>query len=319
LAWANDAKECQVVTEKQANGMRRIDIYLEFSGGIIGIENKPWAGDQDNQLKDYAAYLKGIAGNKKWLLIYLSNSDPSENSITASERKSLETEGTFERFDYGKLVDWLQICACKSKAPVVRMFIEELAKFVRSDVSGELDMTEINEVCKVVLKPGNISPAFHIFKAMDAVKKELLSRFRGDLEHELESSDMKLDWNLEGWRAYIGFNIIIKGLPQYLNFRFQFEKTGMDGFLWGISRSDKNYHDPVLWTKVNNLMARFGSTKSSLHWPWYSEEFPGSGFSSEMKNWSNSETPWIKISDGSLVKEITKIAVQVQTAFVDAK
>jgi hypothetical protein len=319
LAWAKDANGCQVVTEKQANGMRRIDIYLEFSNGIIGIENKPWAGDQVNQLTDYASYLKKVAGNRKWFLIYLSNSDPSENSITEKERKKLEMDGTYYRCDYSNLVDWLQACACKSKAPVVRMFIEELSKFIRSDVNGELDMSEKMEVCKIILKPGNISPAFRIFKAMSEVKNELLSRFRGDLERDLELHGMKLDWNLEGWRAYIGFNIDIEGIPQHLNFRFQFEKTGRDGFFWGISRGDKSYHDPVIWKSVNNLMTRFGSTKSSPDWPWYSEEFPGFEFSSEMKNWSNSETPWIKISDGSLVKIITELAVQVQSAFVDAK
>ena len=39
--WTINFDYCKVVTEKQANGQRRIDIYLEFMGCIIGIENKP--------------------------------------------------------------------------------------------------------------------------------------------------------------------------------------------------------------------------------------------------------------------------------------
>lgn len=318
LAWEMDTKSCHVVTEKQANG-RRIDIYLEFPNGIIGIENKPWAGDQDNQLKDYATYINNAAGSRKWLLIYLCNSDPSENSITKIEREKLEMDGTFDRCDYDMLIDWLHACACKSRATVVRVFIEELAKFIRSDINGELDMSEENEVSNIILQPGNLAPAFHVFKAMDAVKRGLLIKFKSDLESSLAQHDMKLNWNLEGWRAYIGFNIQFEELPQNLNFRFQFEKTGMEGFFWGISRNDDNYHDPMLWKSINDLMAGFGSTKSSPHWPWYSEELPGYELITEMKNWWNNELPWIKISDGSLVMEINGLAVSVRAAFRNSK
>jgi PD-(D/E)XK nuclease superfamily len=69
--WEANAKDfLKVELEKQANGQRRIDIYLEFKNGIIGIENKPWASDQDTQLTDYATYLEKTAGNKDWLLVF---------------------------------------------------------------------------------------------------------------------------------------------------------------------------------------------------------------------------------------------------------
>ena len=56
--WISLANDWKVSTEKKVNGQRRIDIYLESSDGIIGIENKPWAIDQKDQLIDYANYLK---------------------------------------------------------------------------------------------------------------------------------------------------------------------------------------------------------------------------------------------------------------------
>src|SRR5689334_577177 len=40
-----------------ANFQRRIDITLEFSAFGIGIENKPWADEGDDQLKDYSLHL----------------------------------------------------------------------------------------------------------------------------------------------------------------------------------------------------------------------------------------------------------------------
>jgi hypothetical protein len=36
---------------------RRIDITIDFGVAGIGIENKPWAGEQPDQLRDYAAHL----------------------------------------------------------------------------------------------------------------------------------------------------------------------------------------------------------------------------------------------------------------------
>ncbi len=55
--WISSANDWNVGTEKQANGQRYIDIYLSSSSGVIGIENKPWARDQENQISDYAEYL----------------------------------------------------------------------------------------------------------------------------------------------------------------------------------------------------------------------------------------------------------------------
>jgi hypothetical protein len=40
--WISGFNNWKVVTEQQANGQRRIDVYLKSdTGGIIGIENKP--------------------------------------------------------------------------------------------------------------------------------------------------------------------------------------------------------------------------------------------------------------------------------------
>lgn len=80
INWSGDTKIHSVSLEKQANGQRRIDIYLQFQNGdIIGIENKPWAGLQKNQLSDYASFIDREAGDKKWSLIYLSNNEPSDD------------------------------------------------------------------------------------------------------------------------------------------------------------------------------------------------------------------------------------------------
>ncbi len=236
--WATKSKVRQISTEKQANGQRRIDIYLDFESpnGGIAIENKPWAGCQDSQLADYADYLeKEFPGSKNWLLVFLSNRDPEKTSITPARREELENDGRFVQRNYGEIIDWLDLCACKARAPVVRVFIEELAKFIRTNINGEVEMSDEKEITSAVLKsPATFCPAFQIAKAMDDIKRELLKKFRYDLASGLKEKNLKLtDWSVENWRAYEGFNVQFGSREQKLYLRFGFERAGLNRLIMG--------------------------------------------------------------------------------------
>lgn len=54
---------------------RRIDLVIETPDVIVGIENKPWAGQQPKQLRDYLDALNGWAGRKQFALIFLSDQE----------------------------------------------------------------------------------------------------------------------------------------------------------------------------------------------------------------------------------------------------
>lgn len=60
-----------------------IEIFCHGEKYALCIENKPFASDQKNQLKDYADELEQRYPNQ-WQLIYLSGSgkEPSEYSIS---------------------------------------------------------------------------------------------------------------------------------------------------------------------------------------------------------------------------------------------
>ncbi|TXT26564.1 MAG: hypothetical protein FD134_494 [Gallionellaceae bacterium] len=318
-AWATNTAKCEVSKERQANGKRRIDIYLNLQNGVIGIENKPWASDQDHQLADYAAFIKKDAGNRFWLLLFLSNRDPSDDSIKPDERRKMEQDGQFVRLNYAELIEWLDICAGNSRAATVRIFIEELAQFVREDINGELDMSDEVEVHNAILKSAeNLGSAFQIYSSMDNLKRKLLKKFQGNLKEKLKLHNMELDWGLEGWQAYSGFIIQFDETQQSLNLRFEFDQANLNGFLWGIRRRNEDYNNPLVWDEVNKLMsADFGSAKSSKWWPWYSE-LPNQEFHEEMKNWRTSAEPWISIENESLVEKICNLALRVREVFKNA-
>jgi len=317
--WVINSNGCTVYTEKQANGQRRIDIYLKFGNGNIGIENKPWAGDQENQLSDYAKHLEKDSGKYDWKLVYICNCDPNENSLDSETLNKLDNDGRFIRLDYETIIKWLEVCACESKASVVRIFIEELAKFIRTEINGDIDMSEEREVACIVLESTDaLGSAFQIFKVMGAVKKKLLKELHEALHAELKKEGLVLtDWGLESWpwRSYTGFNVQFGNMEQILHLRFQFDYTNLDGFCWGISRVSDKYHNAAVWEEIGELMSsNFTSGKTSSGWPWYSER--DNEFDAEMRHWSTSEKPWIMIKNEKMAPKITQLAVQVRDAFV---
>ena len=323
--WINRYESCVVKTEKQANGQRRIDVHLTFDEGVIGIENKPWAGDQRNQLSDYAKFLGDSASalKKSWLLVYLCNGEPSEESIPTKHRKDLERDKTFVSANYQKLIEWLELCRSKAEALNVRMFVEEVIRFVRINVNGEMEMSEENETCKTILSSKeNLASAFQIYKSVDGVKRELMGKFKEKLTAKFDSLKFTLVWDRDletYWKSYVGFGVKFEQ-SQNVYLRFEFASTGLNNFDWGLRREDEAVtKDPVVWRKIREVMEshQFGMGKESDWWPWYTQETNG-GFPVDLRDWNKSELPWVMImddSDAGLVELIAKLACRVRDAF----
>lgn len=321
INWSGTATDtCQVNLENQANGQRRIDIYLKFKNGeIIGIENKPWAGDQIDQLKDYVKFIKDEVKDKKWLLIYLSNYEPSEFSITKVQRDALQNSGQFVTLSYETLIEWLEDCAHRSKALVVRVYIEELSKFIRMKVNRKLDMSEEEEMKNIILKSKeNIESAFHVFKAIKTVKKDLLKIFHDDLKASLKAEGFDLVWDdsmSRDWKSLAGFGVEFDKI-QSCYLRFEFQSSGLLALDWGIRSNEPTTYDVVFWSSFYEKMnEKFGTGKKNIRWPWWSVIHNNNQeFSEEYRNWDSSEKPWIAIQEKKLAAKITNIAKSVRDA-----
>jgi hypothetical protein len=328
--WRPNYENCSVVTEQQANGMRRIDIVLRFSDAIVGIENKPWAGDQDEQLSDYATHLdKEADGKKKWMLVYLCDRDPSVRSLPIVRRNEYETGGNFIQCSFEQVETWLDLCSKNAKALPVRVFIEELSKFVRMRVRGVLDMSEEKETTIIILKsPRNLEAAFDVFNSFVPAKVELLDKFRKELQAELEASGFHLVWdeslsNL--WGANSGFGVrFLKEQNIYL--RFEFEGSGLGRLFWGLkSDVEKEKHHLEKWTSINTRMANSsfgsgGSPVTEIWWPWFRIDTKNHlGFD---RNWCNNVQPWLQLMNGMpngkrVASHIVSLACDVRSAMGD--
>lgn len=312
--WATTSEHCQIFTEKQANDQRRIDIFLKFDNGFIGIENKPWANDQKDQLRDYANFLKRTSNGGNWLLIYLCNRDPSENTINDGLLKEISLSGNFIRLNYDEIIDWLWCCYSAARSQTVRVFIEEFAKFIKSNINGELDMSESNEIISTILKsPENIESSFHVYQAIGSLKRRLLENFKQDLIGELRKNNHEIVWedSLYESKRYSGFGVKLSN-SQDKHLRFEFDRSELNSFLWGIKRDSESVkYAHETWLEINKLMSdKKWTGKSSEYWPWYSEASDRQ-FNNDFKDWSISSKPWIGMANGSLAKDIASLANEI--------
>lgn len=107
LEWINSNNLCdaKIITEHQTDTQRRIDLLVRLNNiGAIAIENKPWATDQNQQLADYAAYLKYREEN--WILLYLCNNAPSKRSINKEKREKYKDANNFLQIPFEQITDW---------------------------------------------------------------------------------------------------------------------------------------------------------------------------------------------------------------------
>jgi hypothetical protein len=132
-----------VIVEREVTANGFIDIQITFKGErrnfILGIENKPWAGDQPSQLKRYSDYLK--KEHKNYVLLFISGNGrlPSEFSIPEEERKELERKGNLLCTSYHRfLIPWLRECFKECEAEKVRWFLRDFISWIEKNFREEV-------------------------------------------------------------------------------------------------------------------------------------------------------------------------------------
>ena len=156
--WSAPGAGSRVTTERStgpiemADGSTRsgsIDIFIELGGDRwIAIENKPWAGQQPEQVARYLRCLAqlssdsdAVAGNaekEKFLLLYWvgwtgEGSDPDFGSLSDELRDRCIKMPYRETSDFPSVEGWLRRCAVACEAPRVRSFLIDLIRYVERE------------------------------------------------------------------------------------------------------------------------------------------------------------------------------------------
>lgn len=195
-----------VETEHSTYQGRRIDIYVEILGEkpfVLAIENKPYAGDQENQVLDYLKYLEGKTTD--FLLIYLSSDGegPSESSFPKANRnrwtekftvmayaesgdgldESQDTEEEQsddwyeeEMQEVKSLATWLKICKEKCEVDRLRWFLSDAESYCTKTFgnSKSTDDVEVQIVESFLFEnPKYMKTAYAVKEAWPNVAKEV--------------------------------------------------------------------------------------------------------------------------------------------------
>ena len=135
--WSSVSVRTEVLTTRIKRN-RKIDIVIAFDSDqrAIAIENKPWAGDQDQQLSDYARHLESMyEGCFKLIYLTPNGEDPSECSIKSEKREELKNAGKFANAsiqEWASACGWLKRAEDEVKAERVRWFVSDFRKALKN-------------------------------------------------------------------------------------------------------------------------------------------------------------------------------------------
>jgi hypothetical protein len=113
-----------------ANQKRRMDILIDGGRWGIAIENKPWAGEQKDQLQDYAENFEKHFG-ENFMLIRLTGRDAEVTSMGTARRGQLLAQGRSVSWLYATdLLAWAHECCQSCYAPRVTGFLDEFSRYI---------------------------------------------------------------------------------------------------------------------------------------------------------------------------------------------
>ena len=261
-------------------GSDRLDILLidDATGGLIAIENKPWACDGKDQLARYARWVREENKDKTALVVFLCDRAPSECSI----KKDSELRRSVIRVGFGDLARCLKEVAAHAQAPAVRYFVESLSLYLLKNVAGEQTMTD-ETLLNLLAKPDNLAAVKEIYESYPSLLTRAWERLCKTLAKQC--SDKSLPNNFNGKllfeydsgarieSRYLNFRFRLANLPRVWSVAFECDAVYLGRFFWGVrlDNADEIAKGAALRSDLKDHFDKlgFGIGRSSHGWPWW--------------------------------------------------
>lgn len=164
--------ECYIGVKTDTNG-GRIDLLLTSDNKAIIIENKIYAGDQDNQLLRYHNNARKKYKTFRLLYLTLDGKDPSLSSL-GNESKEVQ----YICISYKKHIKhWLERCIeISARQPLVRETLVQYLSIINHLTHQDMDISKKQEVIKTILC--NYVSAEQVYNHFEEAKSQLLSSIK---------------------------------------------------------------------------------------------------------------------------------------------
>jgi hypothetical protein len=187
-----------------ANQRRRIDLLIDGGKWGIGIENKPWAGEQKDQLQDYADDLERRFG-ENFLLIRLTGQDVEATSMDAARQVQLSAQGKFASWQYATdLLAWVNECRQRCQAPRVTTFLDEFSSYITAEFvtatnpRADMERKHLLPALESILKkdPGHLQSAAAIAELFPALRQKVITHLFDEVEKAVLRK-LKSGWKVD--------------------------------------------------------------------------------------------------------------------------
>ena len=307
--FLNNLEKTEVFLEEvtgKSNTQRRMDIYLSCQVGDnsygICIENKPYAVDQFEQMKDYAIELENRR-HTAWHLIYLNeyNDTPDKKSVDPITLEEWINNNQYSSLRYSDLIDWLKVCQVECQNHSVSEFIVQLVKFIQKQFMGIEDMNEDNAVLNIIKKDAaTIDASIKVSNTVDRMKKELIAKLKIDLLAKCKKTDYEVDVSYIGnGKRYEQIYFLIPGYDNgYICFEFQganFDRPCLGIAFISAEAARACPYEEKMKTVLNDVLTD-RKVLSSPSWPAYYYFCP--------QDWKGSSEAWLMINQGTMADKI---------------
>lgn len=294
---------------------RKIDLLLTSPDGVIAIENKPWAEDQKNQLRDYAQWLNKY--ERPWVLVYLCNDEPGEWTLPDSTPEKLKRN--ILTISWDSVVEWLNMSLLHVRAGAVRIFIEAFIKYINQSINGNFIMSNRSELTTLIRKDSRtIESAFMIFNQMNEVRSSLFNELISDLNVRFSEYPFTIENSgVESSSRWAGFYIPLSQDGAY-SLCWEFDRTNFNGLYFGISGKNKKESQDAKITAAIIDMFPHMQGKPSNNYSWWSWDLDPQGKNRIPQNWGNDGAVWAKLGErdeDSIFAALCEVIITVYEKF----
>lgn len=259
---------------------RRIDLVIETPRLLLGIENKPWAGQRPTQLRDYLDALNSWARARKVALVFLSGQEPE---TAKGEVLVLPFVGE----DEPTLASFLKLALREVRAARTRTHVEEFIDYIEwqfgdGDVNDESDSTYLDaieaefetpqhrrSIAAVLLTQDRLHARVldeigdHLVKVMAAAMNDFELAEEGKLSEALAQKETTWGLRRRSW-------------PENLAVAIEADSNGFGGMFYGVQAPDpddaevrKEGSGCAARPMVEPALRSFGGGGRTRWWPWW--------------------------------------------------
>lgn len=253
----------KVVRERRTTTGSRIDVTVDipFDSGsfCLAFENKPYAGDQDGQLKTYLDYL-GEEYGTHFLLVYLPPDDRPPDNANLPQADRERQRGHFRVMPYvggdTSLRNWFATCRDLCDAEWPKRFLRDAELFCTQRFGGS-PMTIDPETRSVheylTNNPSDLPAALAVHRAWPLVRAEVCKRFLNHLRHLVldrlerlrpDIGDIRVGYRYRDEQRYsklwitrggwVRYDDTSSNVPGRTVIKLQTDQTGPNRWYWGV-------------------------------------------------------------------------------------